>query len=244
MLVGICDDDRIFVEKFLMQLENILKNICPEYHVIIFHDSTSVINYCMNEDYSTKIDLLFLNVEMPVIDGIVLKKKIDKYSKIKYIIFISEYVNRISETYGKKSIGYLLKPIQIFKLEERIRYFVDKIVKNQKITFIDIVNKRHSIYIDELNYARAEKKYTSIHLIDSTSFFLPFSITKTENFLKKYSFIRCHRSFIISTLHLKYISKGNAILDNGNKIPIGRIYYRSVQQAKLDNLINNHRKID
>jgi|TARA_B100000809_G_scaffold107967_1_gene106461 DNA-binding LytR/AlgR family response regulator len=185
--------------------------------------------------HQQKIDLFFLDINMPEISGLSLAKSIHKKSKI---IFTTAYREYAVDGFNLQAVDYLLKPISFDRFLQAINtYFqgvsiIEKQVKvtetNQKNDFVFVRSDRKMIKInfDEILYVESLSDYIKIHLKDKT-IVTRETISNLETKLPAKNFLRIHRSFIVNLK--KAVSYTNEFVEIGkNAIPISRTYKENV----------------
>ena len=183
---------------------------------------------------SQKIDLLFLDINMPEVSGLSLAKMIRKESKI---IFTTAYRDYAVEGFNLKVVDYLLKPIAFDRFLEAINAFFET------SSIAERVDDKVEDSISDFFFVRSERKmvkvnFDSILYIESLSDYIKIytqknvivtreTITNVEVKLPSQQFLRAHRSFIVS---LKSIdSYTNEFIEiNKKAIPISRKYKDAV----------------
>ena len=153
---------------------------------------------------SNDIDLVFLDINMPEISGISFAKSINKDIKI---IFTTAYRDYAVEGFELQAVDYLLKPIAFDRLLKAVNtYFeVYSEPKNRTIeqteinNFLFVRSDRRMVKIDfeAIVYIESYSDYIKIHLTSET-IVTRETISAIEAKLPKDSFIRIHRSYIIS----------------------------------------------
>lgn len=176
------------------------------------------------------IDILFLDIHLPVLDGIGLIKVLKNPPQI---IFTTAYKEYAVDAFELEVSDYLVKPFSL----ERFMVAVDKAIerlraKGRSISlkstnednylFIKSEGKIFKINHDELLYAEAKGNYTKIVTHDRV--INPnISFTNFEKMLNFPLFVRVHRSFIINKSKIDHI-EGNRLFINKTEIAIGRSY--------------------
>jgi DNA-binding LytR/AlgR family response regulator len=179
-----------------------------------------------------KIDILFLDINMPVLDGISFLKTIQYRPQV---IFTTAYKEYALNAFDLAAVDYLLKPFSL----ERFIIAVDKALerlqknpagitapateeKSEDHLFVKTDNKIFRLAHKDIIYAEANGNYTKIVTTKNT--LLP-SITFSgfEEQLPLSKFIRVHRSFIINKSFITHI-EGNRVFLNAAEIPIGSNY--------------------
>ena len=179
------------------------------------------------------IDLIFLDIEMPEIDGISFLKHVKNNPGV---IFTTAYRNYAVEAFDLDVIDYLLKPISftrfvmaISKFYERKTHHVshNEIIKANR-NFINIKANRKTYKIDvvKIDYIESLKDYVKIICTDE-SIITHDSLSNLENILKKFGFIRIHNSFLVATDKIKSFNSESVFLKE-KELPISRTYKKSV----------------
>ncbi len=181
-----------------------------------------------------KIDLLFLDINMPEVSGLSLAKMIGKESKV---IFTTAYRDYAVEGFNLKAVDYLLKPIAFDRFLEAVNTFFDAISiaevvneNSKKLTsdffFVRSERKMVKINFDAILYIESLSDYIKIYSVDGT-IVTRETITNVEAKLPSQQFLRVHRSFIVS---LKSIdSYTNEFVEIAQKaIPMSRKYKEAV----------------
>lgn len=172
------------------------------------------------------IDLVFLDIEMPLLKGNDFLKKLKNPPKV---IFTTAYREYAIEGYELNVIDYLLKPItfdRFFVAIEKFKQFQNpkeeiKTIPDNHI-FVSSGSKNIKIVLDEILFIESLKDYITIHLENGKSHHIKQNISVFEKQLD-FNFIRIHRSYIIHTRKLTAYSK-NEVEINGVEIPIGNSY--------------------
>ena len=172
------------------------------------------------------VDLIFLDIEMPLLKGNDFVKKLKNPPKV---IFTTAHREYAIEGYELNVIDYLLKPITFDRFFVSIEKFKQlqtpqKEIKtiNDNHVFVTSGSKNIKIVFDEILYIESLKDYITIHLESGKSHHIKQNISVFEKVLD-YTFVRIHRSYIIQTKKLTAYSK-NEVEINFVEIPIGNSY--------------------
>jgi DNA-binding LytR/AlgR family response regulator len=156
------------------------------------------------------IDLLFLNIDMPGLNGFEL---LDNITEKPAVIFISDHTRHAYRAFGYAAIDYLLKPIK----KENFLYAVERALLSQQnktemikelgdFIFVKSNLKKRKVYLKELIYIQALGDY--VKLITSNEILIVLSTMKSfENILPITDFLRIHKSYIVN---LKKVEKFNS----------------------------------
>ncbi|WP_438423624.1 LytR/AlgR family response regulator transcription factor [Aquimarina macrocephali] len=180
-----------------------------------------------------KIDLLFLDIEMPVLKGLDFLKTLQHPPKV---IITTAYREYAIDGYDLDIIDYLLKPISfdrfvkaVDRYYERIQATLSPLVEQKpNDTFFYVnVNKKHiKIIFDEVLYIESLKDYVKIHTIHQ-KLVVKSNIGKIETQLPSTLFLRTHRSYIVAINKITAYTQKD--IEIGKiEIPIGSSYSSKV----------------
>ena len=218
----IVDDE----EKSVSNLEYFLNNYCSSFKVIGTNTSSfEALSYIR----SLKPKLLFLDINMPKINGFELLKLIDDIDLI--VVFVTAHSEFAIKAIKNNAFDYLLKPISIKELLSLEKKIIQKISNdnnldqpftNQRIIFS--LNEGHVVEdLSNITYFKSENNYTHVFREEGKKILLSKSLKHFEESLKNTQFHRVNNSFLINILHVKRIIKGSHVeMSNGVKIEISR----------------------
>ncbi len=184
-----------------------------------------------NHINAEKIDLIFLDINMPEISGLSFAKSINMEIKI---IFTTAYREYAVEGFNLRAVDYLLKPISRERLLQAINKYRDETLSMQSPVdtetllpgpdnvFVRSDRKMIKISFNEVLYIESVGDYIKIYMKDR-SVVTRETIASMEAKIPKNDFIRTHRSFIVSLANID--SYTNELVEIGSKqIPISRSY--------------------
>lgn len=202
-------------------------------------DAIEVVAHCSNAmdafNYISnhKIDLVFLDINMPEVSGISFAKSINKDIKI---IFTTAYRDYAVEGFELQAVDYLLKPISFERLLKAVNTYFEVYRNPQKEVnestlvsdFIFVRSDRVMIKIDfdEIIYIESYSDYIKIHLTNKT-IVTRETISSIEAKLTKDMFLRIHRSYIISLANIKSFTNEQITITD-KSLPISRSYKQHV----------------
>lgn len=178
---------------------------------------------------SKHIDLVFLDIQMPVIDGIEFLKSLNNPPKV---IFTTAYREYAIESYELNVIDYLLKPISFDRFLKAVnKYFESTKIKVQENysnkneindhLYVNMNKKHYKILFDDIVYAESLKDYVQIHTTNKV-ITTKKKISAFEQTLPS-SFLRVHRSYIVNTNKITAYTANDIELEQ-IEIPIGVSY--------------------
>jgi len=182
-----------------------------------------------------KLDLLFLDIQMPDISGIDFLKSINPQP---YIIFTTAYREFALEGYEHNTVDYLLKPFSFERFLKAVNKVADmasgKVPRphEKQKTETDYLTIRADRKIYKINYndiifIEGQKAYVTFHTREKKITALA-SMKELEDSLPPSMFARIHKSFIVAVRLIESL-EGNLIGISGKKLPVGRNYREKVE---------------
>ena len=211
--IAICDDS----EKDANSLKLFCKgsNIVDKLDITVFNNGFDLLkSHSLN-----KFDILFLDVDMPEIDGISMGKEIRKTDHNSIIIFVTAYPEYAIVGYECEAFFYLLKPSSISKIESVLKRAIEKIGLSHKTHAIKIQNKTIALPITSINYIECCKRHIIYHT-DSGDYTTTEKLSSVYESLNKYGFYQVHQGYIVNFSKVKDFDGYTVILKNNCKVLI------------------------
>lgn len=229
MRIGICDDKK----NEQTQLENLCKQYFEksgtEYELVKFQSAEEVVDYCKHAK-GERIDLLFLDIEMQGMSGIELKDRILKEDAVWRIVFVSHYKEKVFESFGLKTLGFVVKPIGYIEAVKWIEVVREELKEEIYIELKDSPKDwAVPVKLEDVKYAKADGNYTDIYFSVSDEkkadrILVTEKIGKLEKEMEQYPIIRVHKSYLVNLMNVTMMNKCVKIRDLDIEIPIGRQY--------------------
>jgi len=200
-----------------------------------FHNAIEALHYLKDH----QIDLIFVDINMPLLDGINFIKSLTQKPQI---IVTSAHEEFAVQTYELEVLDYLIKPIsfprfmqamnRVFKVLNP-QQFASQALNKRPYLFIKIDKKKiKKIYLDEILVIESLKDYLKINTTTSR-YITHQTLTSFTEQLPQDAFIRIHRSYTIAIDKIDVI-EGNSIEIAGIRYVIGRTYIDEVKSKILN----------
>ncbi len=226
----IIDDEPDSVK--LLQIQ--LQQNCPSAHVVGCYTNSLKASQEMEK---LNPDLLFLDIEMPVMNGFEILEKILHLNFS--VVFITAYNQYALKAFRFNALDYLVKPIEtkdlieaISKAEKRVMptssqlALLQKQLRGEPVTKIAIPGQHGVSFIDlnEIVYSEASNNYSKLILTDGRHFLISKTLKDVQEVLEEEHFLRVHRQYIINLNHVKQFNRNEGVLTmtNGQHIPVAR----------------------
>ena len=197
-----------------------------------FDNAIDASNLLLSKD-KNKIDLIFLDIEMPEMNGLDLARSLNGMQPV---IFITSQKRYAAEAFEGNTVDYIVKPPEYSRFLKAVQKAKEQYEKSRKSELEDyIFVKSESRFVripfDELIYLEALADYVIFHT-NNSKYVVHHTMKGIEKRLPENMFSRVHRSFIVNRTKISQIEDIHVSIGD-NKIPIGA-FYREKFLSKLN----------
>lgn len=180
------------------------------------------------------VDLLFLDIQMPELNGLEFSKMVDAHTRIVFTTAFGQYA---IDGYRVNALDYLLKPISyvdFLQAANKALQWFELIQKPEDIESIFVKSdyKLVQVELKKILYIEGLKDYIKIYTEDQPRPILSLMSMKSMEELLPATFMRVHRSFIVQKDKIRIVDRGRIVFDK-TYIPISDSY-KQVFQSFLD----------
>jgi DNA-binding LytR/AlgR family response regulator len=197
-----------------------------------FDDAISAVELLRN----TKVDLLFIDINMPDITGIDLVRSLQEKP---LVIFTTAHKQFAIEGFELDAVDYLLKPINFDRftraVHKAIDYYKYKNTPSQEESdslFVHSEYKLVKIPLSDIEYIESLEDYIKIHIAGTKPVLTLLSMKKVLEKLPADKFQRIHRSYIVSVSRVKSIQNRKVQLSSAVELPISDSYVQFINNWK------------
>ncbi|PLT29661.1 LytR/AlgR family response regulator transcription factor [Peribacillus deserti] len=218
-----------------------------------FDDGVDVLKFLQKHE----VDAIFLDINIPSLDGMLLAGNIRKFAKRPYIVFTTAYKEHAAEAFELEAFDYILKPYDekriasmLSKLEaaffrdqtsgEQIQKQEKKVEDEPGKSVSHRINLRKNDKIivtdmDDIYYAAASEKVTLVYTRHA-EYTMPMSISEFYSLLPENQFFRSHRSYAVNLSKIKEIvpwfnqTYMLRLIDRPEEIPVSRSKVKEFRQ--------------
>jgi DNA-binding LytR/AlgR family response regulator len=170
-----------------------------------------------------KIDLLFLDIEMPGNNGVHVGEYIRNEIKNEFmhIIYVSSKTNYAMELFKVHPYDFIVKPIDREKIISNVTKLLELDEHDNRYFSYEYNRVKNKIHYGDIVYFESDRKHIKIICSDGTKKEFVGKISEIVEVLP-FSFALVAQSFVINLRHISLCKKDSCIMDNGDCINIGR----------------------
>lgn len=185
----------------------------------------------LNELPGKTVDLMFLDIQMPDLNGLEFSKMVDKHTRI---VFTTAFQQYAIDGYRVNALDYLLKPISyvdFLQAANKALQWFERVQKPEEIESIFVKSdyKLVQIELKKIQYVEGLKDYIKIYTEDNPRPILSLmSMKAMEELLPATRFMRVHRSFIVQKDQIRMVDRGRIVFGK-TYIPVSDSYKQAFQ---------------
>lgn len=224
----IIDDEVIaqqILEKYLLQTEGL---------TLVARCRNAMEAFAKLEQH--QVDLMFLDIEMPLVNGVAFLKTLTHPPKV---IFTTAYAEYALQGYELNVVDYLLKPFSYERFAQAVNKAKQALPETAVETATDnaaehlVVKEKEGllkIAFSDILYIEGSRDYMKI-FTHQRQYLVHLTMKKLEELLPAGQFIRTHKSYIVSVSKIRVLRSGELVLADGKVIPVSVNYKEQVMKG-------------
>ncbi len=226
MNIFICDDDRRDIARLKALIENYDSEKHIGFNVTGFRSGVEMLEAIRK---GRAVDIIFLDINMDIMDGLTVAKKIRELLNDVPIVLVTSFMSFALDGYKVRASRFLIKD----DLEKTFPECMDDICtetqrKSKTISF-SCVEGDVRLKSSDIVMIETEGHKCLIKLKDRT-YQIYEKLEDLEERLKGLGFLRTHKSFLVNMEHIRNINSYILTLDDGKEIPVPKARYKQVKQ--------------
>lgn len=227
--IALCDDTDIFLEEFKNLIQEYIINHSLDAEVYSYKNGESFLKGFEKDPYF--FDIIFLDIDMPFIDGIQVAEQIRIYNKNLILIFLTSVDNRVYETFQFNTFRFIRKSYILTELDECLGKAIHLLECERKLYTFKTKEGTVKLSTQDILYFICINRHIEIHTLHHCYI---IRIKRFQDIIDQFqskNFICIHRSCMVNVKYIKEINKLWIVLDNNQKLSISRYKYDEVFQA-------------
>ena len=172
-------------------------------------------------------DVLLLDVEMTGMDGVELARTVRRDDESVQIVFVTGYDRYIALGYEVSALHYLVKPVKEEKFFEVLTRAVSRLTRNEPFLTLELPGEVLRVPLPEIRYLDVRQNYVTVHAREDYTLKRP--LAEFEPALDR--FYRMSRSCIVNLTFVRRVTRTEAELTGGERLPLPRGQYEKLNQA-------------
>lgn len=218
--IAVCDDEMYMVDKIEMYILKYGKDNNLDFQIDKFYNGMDLLNS------DKEFNLVFLDIQMDEMDGIMTGKLIKSRNMSTPIVYITSFADESQRAHKVHAFDFVIKPFGYCEIEEVMRDFC-KLSNKTKESFIQLKTESGDELIqntDKIIYFEYDNQRTIIMKTVDSEMKIKGALYEIFEKLDQVQFAQPHKAYILNLMYVQSIEKGNinVVLKNNKKIPLSQ----------------------
>lgn len=216
--IAVCDGSRTITNHLEKLIASASQNLSINVNCNVFSDSVSLLK---NIRIGNMYDLIFLDTEMPGMNGIETAKVLRTMGLSVLIIYMSSHENHIKDLIATEPIYFLSKPIEVSEFAYAFAFAVKRLTE-KPLNFTFMYKKEYfKLPLNDIQYFESSNRLIHIHTANDSAFFYgKLNDIEAQLALTHRHFLRVHQSYLVNFDYIYTLNYQNVILLDGQTLPI------------------------
>lgn len=214
--VALAEDDSKYSKLLIEYLHRFETEYHVQFEIAVFADGARLM-----EDFRKQYDLILLDIEMPIMDGMTTAQKIRELDSDVMILFITNMAQYAIRGYEVDAMDYILKPLNYFFFSQRLNRAIGRLAKKTtRYLFLPLKGGKKKLSAEDIYYVESQAHNLIFHTKEG-DFTITGSMKDIEEKLQDLPFSRCNKGYLVALAHVDGVEEGCAVVQ-GHRLLISR----------------------
>ena len=218
--IAICDDEKEFVQQLTQYILKASKTFNEQFEIDGYTDSIILIESLKEEKY----DMIFLDIQMPYIDGLAIGKYIRNNldDNVTEIIYVSSERKYAMDLFSVRPMNFIIKPVSENDIFDMLQLGLKLVNNSSQLFDYELKGETHRVKLSDIYYFKSDARKIIMVMSDGTEISFYGKMSELAEKIIKYNFKYIHKSYIINSIHVKHFTARKVIMNNGHELPVSR----------------------
>lgn len=216
--IAIVEDEQFFSTQLQNYLKQYQEENDVEFKVSVFYDGKSIL-----DNYTSDYDAVFLDIQMPGINGMEVAERIRDMDEDVVLMFITNMAQYAISGYSVGALDFVMKPVNYYTFSMKVGRVLKKVQKKAKEQHTIVLLLPDGIKMldtKQIYYVEIQNRLLHYHTTEG-EFVVKGTMQSVEETLESYSFAKCNHWYMVNLMHVKEVKK-NIVVVGEHELEISR----------------------
>lgn len=205
--IAVVEDDPACAAILREHLDRFSRDSGEELRVVCFSDGMDIV-----EDYRPAWDIIFMDIEMPHLDGMTAAERIRGIDPSVVLIFITNMAQYAIRGYAVDAMDYVLKPVSYYAFALKMKKAVELIRSRIRASILlPVDGEVRRVPLADILYVEVQSHYLHYHTAQG-EYTMTGSLKEVEKQLSGQDFVRCNSCYLVNLRHVTGVRDGAAVV--------------------------------
>ncbi len=238
---AVCDDDQLAIEAECSIVGKIFKNGGIEYTADRYTSPKELLAAIGQKHY----DLVFLDIDMPEMDGVSLAQSLNGVNERPEIIFVSNRDDRVFDAFSVRPFYFVRKDSFLTMIERAVKSYIEVMSDDSKSALFELKGKTAlvNVRLRDIVYIESYRNYQDMYLNGRRDpYCLAMTMDELERRFADSDIVRIHKGYLVNLRYVVKVTFGEVCLQNGVRLLISRRKSGYVKSRYLQYVYKNNVK--
>ncbi|CUQ52405.1 MULTISPECIES: LytR/AlgR family response regulator transcription factor [Hungatella] len=203
--IAIVEDEDIWADRITLFIQQYKREYQEHFQILRYRDG-----YEIADNYPLDLDIIFMDIEMKMMDGIAAAETIRKMDERVIIVFVTNMVQYAIKGYGVDALDYILKPISYIPFSETLKKAIRSLQKNKEV-FITVKFRDGVLKIcsSHILWIESQGHRLTFHTVEGDYGTTVYSMKEVEEKLRPEGFCRCNSGNLVNLSQVQGTKNGH-----------------------------------
>lgn len=223
--IVICDDEKKILNDLSEKIKETFMNKSMEIDIFQTTSPTETLQYIE----SNVVDVIFLDIDMPILSGMDIAEKLLNENYKGLLIFVTSHDSLVYDSFKYRPFGFIRKRHFDDEIEETVVRVIDEMAHREYTFTFKTSDGTYRVNVSDIFYFESDSNYIIMHMLERLHKFRE-TISRLEAELCEKGFIRVHKGYLVNQQHISILRKDEIVMSDNTILPISRANKEMVKE--------------